>query len=489
MTLKRRLLTFIISIILFISLIGIAMYFFTMYNNLQYSSLMSNLFYLNSLSKDINTASSDLESYIQHGTSETLDRYTDNMHNAMKRTGELKQNVNDQETYYTIVGLENLIQTFDKTNNEIIHNITLNKSSSFYDQLIASKKFEGFIYSRISDIYSSQIEISNKKYSALITSSQTIGFFALGILILVFGISILFSLRFTKRIVTPINKLTTYAKELAGGDFETDDLHFETTEEIAILTHSLNRMKKDIHKMFDDLKGKAKLEARLKRKELENLKILNDLKNSELKMLQSQINPHFLFNTLNSISRTAYMDGSHDTVRLIEALSEMLRYNLTRIEKPVTLNEEIENLKRYIFIQQTRFQNKLEIRVNVNSQYLYLPIPCLILQPLVENSIIHGLKPYDYNGQVVVDIYDKDEYVHIDISDNGVGMDEEMVSDILSLKLSPADLKSTGIGIQNVVNRLKAFYNYNDCLFVRSTVGEGSLITLKLKLLGGRANV
>ena len=286
-------------------------------------------------------------------------------------------------------------------------------------------------------------------------------------------------IRFSKRISIPIVELTNYAEKITVGNFDTKDLSLKTSNEIEILTVSLNKMKNEIREMFNEIKEKSLLEAKLKETELENLKISNELKNTEIQVLQAQINPHFLYNTLNSISRLAYLSNNHEIVTLIESLSEMLRYNLNKIDRSITLREEIENLKNYIYIQKVRFGQKLIVNFDVTTAHLDISMPCLILQPLVENSIIHGLKPYDYSGEINIKIYDAGGEVVIEIQDNGVGISMETLQDLSQNAYQDDNTQQSGIGFQNVMARLKDFYKSARCLSVRSKEGEGTTITLR----------
>jgi sensor histidine kinase YesM len=194
--------------------------------------------------------------------------------------------------------------------------------------------------------------------------------------------------------------------------------------------------------------------------------------------MQAQINPHFLFNTLNSISRLALQAKDMEVVDLIEALSQMLRYNLNHINRAITLREEIENMKNYIHIQEIRFKDKLGFIIENHSGRMELQMPCMTLQPIVENAIVHGLKPYNYEGAVTVAITDQEEYTLVSIQDDGIGMEKQDIRRMILGK--PEQGEHTSIGFQNVMARLNTFFGREDCVNAVSELGGGTEITLKL---------
>jgi len=214
----------------------------------------------------------------------------------------------------------------------------------------------------------------------------------------------------------------------------------------------------------------------------EKMKLTELLKNMEIKALQSQINPHFLFNTLNTIARMALMENAPFTENLIYSISDLLRYSLKNANNMVTIESEITNLEKYFYIQKTRFNDRFDYEIDIEPSLLHFKIPVMTLQPLVENSIIHGLKNMKINGKVKIigNRYD-DNCLTIEIFDNGVGIDENKLKTIFSPESSYES--TTGLGIQNVDSRLKNFFGDEYGIKIGSTKGIGTSAIIKVPCL------
>ena len=252
----------------------------------------------------------------------------------------------------------------------------------------------------------------------LLVKSQS--YLTMGIMfaIILFKTSLLFTYLFCKKITDPIRLLADQAKALSDGNFRIKDLPVTTHDEIGILTRTFNQMKKDIHHFIEEIKQKAALEAKLQAQTIKNIKMSHLLKEMELRTLQNQMNPHFLFNTLNMASKLAYIEGAEKTSDLIVSISNLLRYNLRSIDKPVTL-AEFNHVRHYFEIQKNRFGERVSIKLNIDDSCLSQPVPLLTLQPLVENAFIHGVDPLESGGEIGITVRDTPAHVHVEVYDNG----------------------------------------------------------------------
>jgi sensor histidine kinase YesM len=268
-------------------------------------------------------------------------------------------------------------------------------------------------------------------------------------------------------------KLTQAANELSKGRFDLQ-IKVETNDEISFLAKTFDRMRININNLILEIKNKAQLEH-----ELQESKIL--LQESQFRSLQSQINPHFLFNTLNTLSKKAYLEGSEETSDLLVSVAGLLRYNLKRIDRAVTLQEEVIVLQQYMDIQKARFTERLKLQMEIDEACLNLRIPALTLQPIIENAVIHAIEPQEDGGTIWFRITDADEWVTIEIEDDGAGMPEHKMKQILEEEeVSPNDGHSTGIGFSNVVKRLRLFYGNEDVIDIVSSMGNGTKVILKI---------
>ncbi len=233
----------------------------------------------------------------------------------------------------------------------------------------------------------------------------------------------------------------------------------------------------DLQLMVEKIQEKDKLtyQAQITEKELKNKQ-----QEMEFKMLASQINPHFLYNTLETIRMNAFTAGNREVATSIKLLGKSLRYVLENTgTASTTLKSELDYIENYIKIQKLRFGDRINYRLDVEDgigleDYHILP---LLLQPIVENAIVHGLEPNEGNGLVTVHVYLQDE-LHIDISDNGCGMDEAQIQKLRnSIIVRNPKIKSS-IGLYNINQRIKLCYGSRYGLQIDSVLDKGTTISL-----------
>lgn len=482
-SLKNRLSAFILLIILLFSAISFILFATMLNTNSQYNYILNGMFEYTDLSHEINQAYLEFDNFVQSGSDENYTKYLDHMDAARSFAESIRQNASTENMYYSGVGLEALLDSYAKQNAEIRRQLNTVSFNEIYPLVTDSKTIYGYINTRLTTSTRDQSLLSNESFSELSQQVSTTIILVIVFLVILFLFILLSSLHITKDIASPVEQIVGYARKISHGEFETDDVDITNLLEMQVLGDTLNRLKRKVSNMIANLKDQSELELKLQESKMDNLKISNDLKNTEIQILQAQINPHFLFNTLNSIGRLALSSGNDEIVSLIEALSRMLRYNLNKIDRPITLKEELDNLKNYIYIQQVRFKNKLHVHYKILSEHLDIPTPCLILQPLVENSIIHGLEPYDYDGEIRIDIYDKGAMTLVCIEDSGVGISEKKLYELTGAE--PADdipgASHHSVGYRNVAGRLRAFLGRDDCIVLASTKGAGTKVTIRFE--------
>ncbi|HZG74227.1 MAG TPA: sensor histidine kinase, partial [Paenibacillus sp.] len=255
-------------------------------------------------------------------------------------------------------------------------------------------------------------------------------------------------------------------------------------DEMSFLARMFDRMRVNINNLIVEIQEKAQLE-----KELQQNKLL--LQESQLRSLQSQINPHFLFNTLDTMSKKAYLEGAEETSDLLVNVANLLRYNLKRLDRSVTLYDEIKVLRQYIEIQQARFSERLRFESDIDESCLYVQLPGLTLQPIVENAVIHAVEPREEGGAIRFRVVDGPERVTVEIEDDGPGIAEATVRGILEGEAVETGSHSTGLGFSNVLKRLQLFYGIDDVLEIESgSARAGTKVVLKLpKVRGSEAYV
>ena len=194
--------------------------------------------------------------------------------------------------------------------------------------------------------------------------------------------------------------------------------------------------------------------------EMEKLEMAGRLDAMELDLLKSQINPHFLFNTLNVIGGMANLEGAETTEAMIQSLSHLFRYNLKTPEENVSLARELKVVRDYMFIQQKRFGDRITYEIDCQTDAESVLVPTFTFQPLVENAIIHGLASKEEGGHILIRVKERQSQICIAVADNGRGMDQEALR-TLRQRLKGEEAGQAGrvsIGVFNIYKRIHAMY-------------------------------
>ena len=200
----------------------------------------------------------------------------------------------------------------------------------------------------------------------------------------------------------------------------------------------------------------------------------------EFKILQAQINPHFLYNTLDSIRWMATLQGTSIISTMVSSIINLLKYNFSRNGTLVYLSEEIESVKDYISIQKFRYGDMFDIKYDIPKDILEYKTIKFIMQPIVENAIFHGFENIEHIGVIRISAYIEKDFLYILISDNGVGMTEEELQNVIHRK--PSKKQYLDIGIQNVDNRIKFYCGQDYGLSLTSIKYVGTTATFKLPI-------
>ncbi|WP_181592841.1 sensor histidine kinase [Paenibacillus sp. YN15] len=287
------------------------------------------------------------------------------------------------------------------------------------------------------------------------------------------------------RLLAPLRQLVSGMRRMREGDFDTR-LTVRTDDELGFISGSFNDMAQNIKTLISEV-----YERQLNARE------------AELTALQAQLNPHFLYNTLDTIYWNIYLKNDKQTAKLVVSLSNMLRYALEPVDTYTTLNEEMTQTRNYLAIQSSRFGEDLEIMIQVDEEIAAAPVPRLILQPLVENAFVHGFANKAESKVLIIRAFrlprEKTEAMRIEIIDNGKGMAEEEVRELLAhaeepaaARLSPVQgddsaKRKVPIGLRNVTRRIHLLYGHEYGVDIESKPNAGTAIRLTLPLHEGRS--
>jgi two-component system sensor histidine kinase YesM len=269
----------------------------------------------------------------------------------------------------------------------------------------------------------------------------------------------------SSNLTRPLTRILRRTKEISLGNFDCDP-SIEGEDELGTLGRAVNQMADNIRDLLNRVIGNEQEKRRL-----------------ELEVLQSQVNPHFLHNTLNSLKVMASLQKAEGIRQMVTALGRLLMYLSKNTAETITLEEEISLLNDYIYIQNMRYQGRIQLNYDLeNQKYLSCKIIKFTLQPIVENAIFHGIEPKRDAGRIDIKVSERDGRLVICVRDDGVGMTPEEIESALALSQSAKTRGLSGIGIRNVNERIKLTYGQKYGLTIKSVVGEYTEVYLEIPL-------
>lgn len=480
LSIKRKLMLFFSLIIVCISFLNL----YTLSNAFKYLKIYEQELIKNTNIHNLQTLiienNADFESYIMYSGDNGLSRFNEKIPkiwftwNSVNETSNTNKESSFQIyaiRYALIAYLESVGKTLDFMDNS---------EEIFISHLLKSRRINGYIENYLKELVSIRLEEGSQLYSVqiekviIIRTVSFLGIIFIGILFMIFGTI------YSESVSKPIRELAARSLQIAEGNIEISNFEVPYKDELGTLTNSFNIMNTNIHTMIKSLEGKVLIEKKLREDELKISEMNQSLKEAQFLSLQSQINPHFLFNTLNTISRTSMFEKAPETVKLIESLSNIFRYTLNKQSHIVSLTEEIDILNEYMHIQNIRYGDRLQFKIQINTDISKIKLPFFTLQPLVENAIKYSIEPKEEGGIISLTVNSEPDYVVFTIRDNGYGIPKEILTQLLSEEDFPDTKTSTGIGIVNVRRRLNLAFNDKAEFFINSSSETGTIVTIKL---------
>jgi two-component system sensor histidine kinase YesM len=304
--------------------------------------------------------------------------------------------------------------------------------------------------------------------SKLKLSFQRLQAYFIGLLLIGFVLSLIVAVFITRFIRRPVYYLIHKMRQVREGDLQIRVAN-RREDEFGELAVSFDEMLAQIRQLILNLNTSEQMKRRL-----------------EIQVLQSQINPHFLYNTLGSICNVVHLEQYEEVDAIVAALIAILEYGIGDSSRHVSLHEEIANAEHYMYIQNIRYARRFRLEVNVPPDLLQMKLPRMILQPIVENSLFHGYRGGQLEGDVHVSAFRQHPYIYIEITDHGAGMDEETAARVL-LSQEPSDPSSDRrrIGLFNIHKRLQLYYGDEYGIQIMSGPGSGTSIRIRFPDEGG----
>jgi sensor histidine kinase YesM len=430
---------------------------------------------LNDISQRTTLIMENLQGYLLDKESTYLKEY--NLEKSKLLNDQWLFNKEMQSNDIGVINYQNMINSFLEECDATIEAFHKDKINEYSDHLNEALKISGFLQESTLELLNSKLTDYQNFYNQMERQNHYFKLLSFSLFSSAFFLSTLIALWISGGITKPITQLSQAARKISKGDLSGEDIKITTKDELKPLTETFNQMRTNLRELVKEIKQKSELD-----------KLLKEL---ELRSLQNQINPHFLFNTLNTVSKMAYLEDAEHTSRLIESVAALLRYNLGGdLNKAATLRDEVSIVKEYFFIQQTRFGDRIQFVTEIEEDCLDIEIPSLTLQPLIENAFIHGVESYEENAEIRLQIYKSNDRINVEIVDNGDGMDEITKNRLLNY-VSRTEMEevyeyekskghSTGIGVKNVIRRLQLFYNQKDIIEIQSELRKGTTFKLTI---------
>ncbi len=432
----------------------------------------------------MNNVDSNLTKYLVMDDSDSLlnyNRYKDQFGDEAKSMFNASRGIYSQDDliYKDIVYM---VDSYLKETDAAMAAKGLDEADEYIARYANANKIAGYINTYADRLSLSKMDVNTTQYLDMSGDLNWLQMTNIVLIVSVICMNVLVVSYMTFNMSKPIITLAKSAKEISKGNFEASDIHVNSQDELSVMADAFNNMKHSIKQYISEVQDKAETESKLLEQQIENLKFKSLLADAEMKALQMQINPHFLFNTLNAGVQLAMLEGAERTSAFLDDIAKMFRYNVKSLNRKVKIKDELDTIRAYANLFYVRFGDIIRFDYNIDLSLLQIEVPPLIIQPLVENATIHGIGDLERGGIVTITLEREDDTVFIRIEDNGVGMDEEVRQKILSCYAFESEKSghTTGIGVSNVVQRLRLFFGVEDVIQIETEKEKGTAITLKI---------
>lgn len=437
---------------------------------LQVNSRNSNL--VRALEREIETFSS----YVQNPDE---DKKTE-MENAIWTTQETVQSLpmdyqaSGPQLYAKTWAVKNSFEVYQGRRDHILS--ASEEDPAYIRDLYEVYDMQSYLLEYANDLMIGSMEAGNVTYRAKYFWMIGIPLIALALIAVAFFAVLQLAGMMKHAIIHPVGELADASRKIAANEFYIDDVQVDNQDELGELVAAFNKMKKAMGEYVQAQEENRRAQEKLHEKEVERLEMERRLESAKMKIVMNQIDPHFLFNTLNVIGGMANLEEAQITEKMIKALSDLFRYNLKNDQPAVHLERELKVVEDYMYLQHMRFGARISYKVDCRADAKSILVPSFMFQPLVENSIIHGLSPKVEGGKIRIRIWQRDDRLTITVADNGVGMSAE-VRQRLQEQLERKDGKEEGIGFANVAKRVRSMYP-ESAVDLFSVPGRGTVIRI-----------
>ncbi len=445
----------------------------------QFNNTVMNYYSINRMKLLVEENYNALDSFLKTLDPEEKTRYQQTKEEIQNMIDPLYEEFDSLNIYFNIKAISNAttmyFDYFEKAITDKEQGVP-----SYYVSFYEGRDIQKYVVKYIQSLLNLSLSEGMKLYNQVVREASIMRSVSIITITSMFVFSMLIVFLLTNKLVGPIKKLAHASMRMAQGDLDVEPVLIHSKDEIGVLANSFDIMSSNIKESVQDLKQKVVIEKKLHEEELKIVRMEQLVKEARFEALQSQINPHFLFNTLNTISRTAMFEGSEKSVKLTQALSNLFRYRLHQKSAIVSMSEELYIISEYIYLQKVRFGERLDYIEMVSDECKGVPVPIFLFQPLVENAIIHGIEPKVKGGKIRVKAMVRKDclgqpLVVVRITDTGVGMSKEQLDQIQCFDVS----SEKSIGVSNVYHRLRLASGQNSQFIIRSKINTGTCIEIR----------
>ena len=347
------------------------------------------------------------------------------------------------ERYARTWSILNGYETYQAYRDELAE--TQVRESDFVERLYRVYKMQEYLQTYARRLVQVTLKEGNDSYQEKVPVFYNMPYLILAISAVFMGFVMFLTKILSNALVSPAVLLAQCARKIAKNDFTGEDPSVENRDEMGELVRAFNKMKRSTKGYIDTLKENHRMSELLHREEIERVEMEKQLSGARLELLKSQINPHFLFNTLNMIACMAKLEEAVTTERMISSMGSLFRYNLKTSEQIVTLARELKVVQDYMYIQQMRFGSRILYSCDLKVDAEQAMIPAFTLQPVVENAMVHGLSKKEQGGRVHVRIWEQGNRLVISVADTGLGMSEERLAERIHMMYKQGEFRIASI--------------------------------------------
>lgn len=436
------------------------------------------------LQKSLRSMQDSLYEYL-NGEYNSLKSYYSNRNSLEEQMEKLNDKPSSDSVKVMQKNIKELSRTYLKLTDEAVAGHRGTDLLQYMESYEGARVVYGYLETYIYTLNAETFNINTKRYSQLSKIQEINQVINIFLIVLASILAIIIIIILTGRFIEPLSELAKRADELGHGNLDLPPLVVSSEDEIGLVTRAFNSM---VVRLNDNIRIQQERIIEENRLKEDKLRLESFLKDSQLGALQAQINPHFLYNTLNAGSQLAMMEDAETTTIFLEKVAEYFRYNLHKSGKDVYLSEELSQVENYIYIMNTRYAGAIHFIKDIEENLPVVKLPGMVLQPIMENAIDHGLKSIEEGEKrLILSVKSEDNYIVVSVGDNGFGFPKDKAYELLNnteqILQSPKD--NHGIGMANVISRLRLYYDRRDVMKIGSLEDDmGTLVSVYLPVNG-----